>query len=453
MIMKKYLLLTALLLSATCNLNAQDIIDNEEEEVEVAPEDEVTVTDQDGNEEVIDFPEAMTFELDSLMNLYMSKTYLSYDSDCQTASESPAYTKEELMERLKRLPTMMDMPYNDVVHKFIDRYAGRLRHSVSYMLGASNFYLPIFEEALEAYGLPLELKYLPIIESALNPKAVSRVGATGLWQFMLVTGKQYGLEVNTLVDERRDPVKASYAAAHYLSDLYKIFGDWSLVIASYNCGPGNINKAIHRAGGQKDYWQIYPYLPRETRGYVPAFIAANYIMTYYSAHNICAMTTRLPGKTDTVVVNRNIHLTQIADVLGIDINVLRTLNPEYRRDIVPGTTKPSAIKMALADVTRFIDNQDSIFNYNASSLLSRRDEVYVNDDIPTFSSSKKGRKGRTTASRRTRSKTSGGRSVTVRRGETLSQIARRNGTTVAKLRKLNGIRGSNIQAGKKLKVK
>ena len=321
------------------------------------------------------------------------------------------------------------------------------------MLGASNFYMPIFEEALEAYGLPLELKYLPIIESALNPKAVSRVGATGLWQFMLVTGKQYGLEVNTLVDERRDPVKASYAAAHYLSDLYKIFGDWSLVIASYNCGPGNINKAIHRAGGQKDYWQIYPYLPRETRGYVPAFIAANYIMTYYSAHNICALTTRLPEKTDTVVVNRNIHLTQIADVLGIDINVLRTLNPEYRRDIVPGTTKPSAIKMALADVTRFIDNQDSIFNYNASSLLSRRDEVYVNDDIPTFSSSKKGRKGRTTASRRTRSKTSGGRSVTVRRGETLSQIARRNGTTVAKLRKLNGIRGNNIQAGKKLKVK
>ena len=455
--MKKYLLLTALLLSATCNLHAQDVIDDEEEEeVEVAPEDEVTVTDQDGNEEVIDFPEAMTFDLDSLMNLYMSKTYLSFDGDCQTASESPAYTKEDLMERLKRLPTVMEMPYNEVVQKFIDRYAGRLRHSVSYMLGASNFYMPIFEEALEAYGLPLELKYLPIIESALNPKAVSRVGATGLWQFMLVTGKQYGLEVNSLVDERRDPVKASYAAAHYLSDLYKIFGDWSLVIASYNCGPGNINKAIHRAGGQKDYWQIYPYLPRETRGYVPAFIAANYIMTYYSAHNICAMNTRLPEKTDTVVVSRNIHLTQIADVLGIDINVLRTLNPEYRRDIVPGTTKPSAIKMALADVTRFIDNQDSIYNYNASSLLSKRDEVVVNDDIPTFTTTKKGRRGRTTASRRTtrtRGKATGGRSVTVRRGETLSQIARRNGTTVAKLRKLNGIRGNNIQAGKKLKVK
>lgn len=456
---KKYLLLIAFLLSATCNLYAQNVIDGDEEdeeEVEVAPEDEVTITDQEGNEEVIDFPEAMTFDLDSLMNLYMSKTYLSIDGDCQTASESPAYTKENLMERLKRLPTVMEMPYNEVVQKFIDRYAGRLRHSVSYMLGASNFYMPIFEEALEAYGLPLELKYLPIIESALNPKAVSRVGATGLWQFMLVTGKQYGLEVNSLVDERRDPVKASYAAAHYLSDLYKIFGDWSLVIASYNCGPGNINKAIHRAGGVKDYWQIYPYLPRETRGYVPAFIAANYIMTYYSDHNICALRTQLPAQTDTVVVNRNVHLSQIADVLGIDINVLRTLNPEYRRDIVPGTTKPSAIKMAMADVTRFIDSQDSIYNYNASELLLKRDEVYVNDDIPTFTTNKKGRRGRTTASRRTkhtRGKAASGRSVTVRRGDTLSEIARRNGTTVAKLRKLNGIRGNNIQAGKKLKVK
>ena len=456
---KKYLLLIAFLLSATCNLYAQDVIDGDEEdeeEVEVAPEDEVTVTDQEGNEEVIDFPEAMTFDLDSLMNLYMSKTYLSIDGDCPTASESPAYTKEDLMERLKRLPTVMEMPYNEVVQKFIDRYAGRLRHSVSYMLGASNFYMPIFEEALEAYGLPLELKYLPIIESALNPKAVSRVGATGLWQFMLVTGKQYGLEVNSLVDERRDPVKASYAAAHYLSDLYKIFGDWSLVIASYNCGPGNINKAIHRAGGVKDYWQIYPYLPRETRGYVPAFIAANYIMTYYSDHNICALRTQLPAQTDTVVVNRNVHLSQIADVLGIDINVLRTLNPEYRRDIVPGTTKPSAIKMAMADVTRFIDSQDSIYNYNASELLLKRDEVYVNDDIPTFTTNKKGRRGRTTASRRTRhtrGKAASGRNVTIRRGDTLSEIARRNGTTVAKLRKLNGIRGNNIQAGKKLKVK
>ena len=445
---------------------AQTVIEEDEEEMEeeVTAEDEVTVTDEDGNEEVIDFPEAMTYDLDSLMNLYMSKKYLSQDDDCHTTDENPTFDKDVYLERLKRIPSVMELPYNEVVQKFIERYSGRLRYSVSYMLGASNFYMPIFEEALEAYGLPLELKYLPVIESALNPKAVSRVGATGLWQFMLTTGKQYGLEVNSLVDERRDPVKASYAAAHYLSDLYKIFGDWSLVIASYNCGPANINKAIHRAGGVKDYWHIYPYLPRETRGYVPAFIAANYIMTYYSDHNICALRTALPAKTDTIVVNRNVHLSQIAEVLDLDINMLRTLNPEYRRDIVPGTTKPSAIKLDMADITRFIDSQDDIYNYNTSELLTKRDEVYVNDNIPTFTTTKKGRKGKRASARSAkqgkrskaaggRSKAAGGRSVTVRRGETLSQIAKRNGTTVAKLKRLNGIHGNKIQAGKKLKLK
>ena len=394
-----------LMLACTLSLQAQivaDDFDDEEEEIEVTedPEDELTVTDEDGNEEVIDFPEAMTYDLDSLMNLYMSKTYLSQDDDCQTGSENPTFDKEVYIDRLRRLPTVIEMPYNEVVQKFIDRYSGRLRHSVSYMLGAANFYVPIFEEALEAYDLPLELKYLPVIESALNPKAVSRVGATGLWQFMLTTGKQYGLEVNSLVDERRDPVKASYAAAHYLKDLYKIFGDWHLVIASYNCGPENVNKAIHRSGGKKDYWQIYPYLPRETRGYVPAFIAANYVMNYYSQHNICAMRTKLPAKADTIMVDRNVHLEQIAAVLELDIDMLRTLNPMYRRDVVPGLTKPSAIKMSVNDVTRFIDNQDSIYNYNASELLSKRDEVEVNDNVPTFVSKKKVRKGRRSTVRR-----------------------------------------------------
>ena len=277
-------------------------------------ENEITVTDEQGEEEVIEFPEAMAFELDSLLNLYMSKTYLSEDNDCRMKDVNPVFEKEVYIERLKRIPSIIELPYNEVVQKFIDRYSGRLRHSVSYMLGASNFYMPIFEEALETYGLPLELKYLPVIESALNPKAVSRVGATGLWQFMLTTGKQYGLKVNSLVDERRDPVKSSYAAANYLSDLYKVFGDWSLVIAAYNCGPDNINKAIHRAKGVKDYWHIYPYLPKETRGYVPAFIAANYIMTYYCDHNICPMVTRLPAKTDTVMVSRNVHHEQVASV-------------------------------------------------------------------------------------------------------------------------------------------
>lgn len=429
--------------SGHCAMQAQD--DN------VTP-DEITVTDQKGIEEVVAFPEAMGYELDSLMNLYMSKNYLDEADDCQMKDINPVFEKEVYIERLGRIPTVMEMPYNDVVQKFIDRYSGRLRHSVSYMLGASNFYIPIFEEALETYGLPLELKYLPIIESALNPTAVSRVGATGLWQFMLATGKQYGLNVNSLVDERRDPVKSSYAAAHYLSDLYKIFGDWNLVIAAYNCGPEQINKAIHRSNGERDYWQIYPYLPKETRGYVPAFIAANYIMTYYCEHNICPMTTRLPAKTDTVLVNRNVHLEQIAEVCNIDIEQLRALNPAYRRDIVPGATEPSAVRLPQTEVGKFIDNEEAVYNYKSDQLISKRSVVEVNEDktvATTYKGKSSSRSRKATNSRRS----SKAKTVTIRSGQTLSEIARKNGTTVAKLKKLNGIKGSNIRAGKKLRVR
>ena len=403
---------------------------------EIDEDDEITVTDAKGNEEEIEFPEAMTYDLDSLLNLYISKKYLSVDDDCNMKNENPPYPKEFYYDRLMRMPTEMEMPYNDVVQTFIDRYTGRLRHTVSFMLGASNFYMPIFEEALEAYQLPLELKYLPIIESALKPTAVSRVGATGLWQFMIGTGKNYGLTVNSLVDERRDPVKSSYAAAHYLSDLFSIFGDWNLVIAAYNCGPANINKAIHRAGGEKDYWKIYPYLPKETRGYVPAFIAANYVMNYYCEHNICPMRSELPEQTDTVVVNRNVHLGQIAAVLNIDIDVLRSLNPAYRRDVVPGLTTPSVIHLLPADAIRFIDLQDSIYNYQ-SDQMGKRYEVDVEERVLTTSSRGSGK----------------AKYTTVRRGDTLGAIARRNHTTVARLRQLNGIRGNNIKAGKKIRVK
>ena len=363
----------------TSQVTAQVLVENEDDE-----DDEITVTDQEGREEVIEFPEAMTYDLDSLMNLYLSKTYLEEDSDCNMQKVNPEFSKEEYVERLSRMPSVMEMAYNDVVRKFIDRYAVRLRHSISYMLGACNFYMHIFEEALEAYQLPLELKYLPIIESALTPTAVSRAGAAGLWQFMLTTGRHYDLKVNSLVDERRDPVKSSYAAARYLSDLYKIFGDWNLVIAAYNCGPGNINKAIHRANGNKDYWQIYPYLPNETRGYVPAFIAANYIMTYYSLHNICPMTTKLPAKSDTVMVSRKLHLEQVAAVMDISIDLLRSLNPMYRRDIVPGNTELSPLRLPQAETIRFIDLQDSIYSYRASELLSNRAEVEVKEVTTTY---------------------------------------------------------------------
>ena len=400
---KKLKWILLILMFASTNMMAQ--VNNKEDETD--EEDEITVTDDKGREEVIEFPEAMTYDLDSLLNLYMSKTYLEED-DCNMRDINPVYSKEDYINRLLRLPTVMEMVHNEVVQKFIDRYSGRLRHSISYMLGASNFYIPIFEEALEAYQLPLELKYLPIIESALNPKAVSRVGASGLWQFMIGTGKQYGLQVNSLVDERRDPIKSSYAAARYLGDLYKIFGDWNLVIAAYNCGPENINKAIRRSNGNKDYWEIYPYLPKETRGYVPAFIAANYIMTYYSLHNICPMSTRLPAKTDTVMVNKNVHLEQVAEVIGINIDLLRSLNPMYRRDIIPGATEPYALRLPMTEVGKFIDlqdsvyiykvdellnkrsegkfidMQDSVYNYKVDELLNKRSEVEIKDDVPTY---------------------------------------------------------------------
>ena len=431
--------------------------------------DEITVTTKEGEADVIEVPEGMLLEIDSLLNQYNSKTYLQ-DNDCHYSDVNPEFPVETYIERLQRIPSVMEMPYNDVVRKFIDRYAVRLRASVSYMLGAANFYMPIFEEALEMYNLPLELKYLPVIESALSPTATSRVGAAGLWQFMLATGKQYGLEVNSLVDERRDPIKSTYAAARYLRDLYKIYDDWNLVIAAYNYGPQNINKAIHRAGGVKDYWAIYKYLPHETQGYVPAFIAANYIMTYYCEHNICPMRTQIPAKSDTIVVNRDVHFKQIAAVTGIRIEELRSLNPQYRRDIVNGSTQPSVIRLPQTYVNAFLDREDSIYNYEAATLLTKRTVVEVTaddvkEDVVARSQTVAPRThqathGRTKAVSQSRNRRGGktatrgkSQSVTVKSGQTLSQIAKKNNTTVEKLKRLNGIKGNNIRAGKKLKVK
>ena len=452
---KLYLLVFTLLSLPVITMQAQVVDENETHDDET----EITVTNAKGKKEVIDLPEAMTMQLDSLMHLYNTKTYLRPDTTCNLPDINPVYDASVYKLRLSKLPTIIEMPYNDVVQKFIDLYSGQLRRSVSYMLGAQNFYMPIFEEALEAYGLPLELKYLPVIESALNPRAVSRVGATGLWQFMLNTGKRYGLTVNSLVDDRRDPVKSSYAAAHYLSDLYKIYGDWNLVIAAYNCGPEKINQAIHRSK-QNDYWQIYPYLPRETRGYVPAFIAANYIMNYYCEHNICPMMTELPAKTDTVEIKRDLYFEQIAHGLGIDIDQVAALNPQYRRSIINGSWRPSPLRLPAMLVTKFIDNEDSIYNYVPTDINAKRTEVEINDEEPTivrykraYKHSVSARKGKNRHAKNKRGAKTASKSITIKEGDTLSEIAARNNTSVAKLKRLNGIQGSNIRAGKKLKVK
>ena len=448
---KKIIIIASLLFCSVTGIVAQT--DNN---------DVITVTDKNGNAEEIEIPIGLEDNLDSLLHLYNAKTYLMPDTSCNYQNVNPVFDKEVYIDRLKRLPTIIEMPYNEVVQKFIDRYSGRLRRSVSYMLGACNFYMPIFEQALEAYNLPLELKYLPIIESALNPKAISKVGATGLWQFMIGTGKRYGLDVNTLVDERRDPIKASYAAAHYLSDLYKIFDDWNLVIAAYNCGPDKVNKAIHRAKGNADYWNIYPYLPKETRGYVPAFIAANYIMNYYCDHNICPMVTEIPTKTDTVMINKDVHFEQISQILNITTEHLRDLNPQYRHDIINGLNKPMAVRLPATLVGTFIDKEDSIYNFKPNELLLKRETVEINEEETTIShrratsyQSKKTTSRNKKSNRRgkKRGKQNGNKSVTIKNGDTLSEIAARNHTTIKKLRKLNNISGNNIRAGKKLKVK
>lgn len=453
-----------------------------------AQTDEITVhNDQNGRDEVIDLPEGMSVSCDSLINEWMAKKYLYPDTTCANPDYNPTFTTEEYQERLRRLPVVMEMPYNSVVQKFIDQYSGRLRRTVSYALGAGNFYIPIFEEALDYYGLPLELKYLPVIESALEPKAKSPAGAVGLWQFMLATGKRYDLKVNSLIDERQDPYKSSWAAARYLRDLYKIYRDWNLVIAAYNCGPTNVNKAIHRANGVRDYWTIYPYLPSETRGYVPAFIAANYIMNYYCEHNICPMKTKIPITTDTVTIMRDLHMQQVAELCNIDVEAIQALNPQYRTQLIPGSSGPMTLRLPTETLNTFIDLKDSVYNYRVDELLTRRSCVEVDDRLDNRSVASKRRAARqqsasesSSSSRSSASKSSSRKSsrssssksssrssrssrkskkekssasATVRKGDTLIEIAHRNGTTVEKLKKKNKIKGNMIKPGQKLKVK
>lgn len=383
------------------------------------------------------YPESFETDVKKMQENWYLRNYADIDSMADSRSTVTA-TDAEIIERLSQLPTVIEMPFNSVVRNYIDMYANRRRQLVENMLGMSLYYMPIFEAALDRYNMPLELKYLPVIESALNPVAVSRAGATGLWQFMLATAQGEGLEVNSVVDERRDPYRSSDAAARYLKKLYDIFGDWSLAIASYNCGPGNVTKAIRRAGfNAKDFWAIYPYLPSETRGYVPAFIAANYIMTYYDKHNISPALARKPIVTDTVHVTKRVHFQQISDVMGIPMDELRILNPQYRTDLIPGDIRPYALVLPSLQAYAYLSNEDSIVNHNAA-LYARRDVVepgtrqgvdqggeYVEELVVKYH--------------------------TVKRGETLSSIAKKYGVTTASIRSANKI-GNKVRRGQRLKI-
>ena len=308
--------------------------------------------------------------LDSMLNLWYVNQSLENAVDEYLPGEDtllPDFSDSVYMQRLAEIPSVIDLTFNRIVKNYIDVYTKKRREQMRVMLGLADYYFPIFEEIFDYYQVPYELKYLSVIESALNPRAISRAGAVGAWQFMYGTGKYYGLTINSLVDERRDPVASTQAAARYLTDLYRMYGDWTLALAAYNCGPGNVNKAIRRSGGKRNFWDIYYFLPRETRGYVPAFIAATYAMNHYPEHRLSRIPVELPLFTDTIMVREQVHLAQISGVLGIPLRQLQDLNPQYRADIVPATAKqPYSVRIPLEQTARFIDHQDSIFAYKDS---------------------------------------------------------------------------------------
>lgn len=400
-----------------------------------APEEEDTTLPPDSivEAEVGLIPESLDADVDSLLRSWHVQYFTKRDDYCHDDEENVYFPDSVYADRLSRLPAMIPLPYNNVVRDCIDLYTERRRGLVRYMLGMADYYFPIIEKILDKHGLPLELKYLAVVESALNPVALSRVGACGLWQFMLPTGKQYGLTINSLVDDRRDPVKATEAACEYFKDMYAIYKDWSLVMASYNCGPGNVNKAIKRSGGKTNFWDIFPYLPRETRSYVPLFIAANYVMNYYCDHNLCPLETDIPLATDTIHVNKILHLQQVADVLHVDIAQLRALNPQYKRDIVPGNTTESVLKLPAAQTYAFIDHEDSIYAYRKAELLP--------DYMITVS-------GGSTPGAATREQIT----HIVLRNENIYTIANRYGVTARDIKKWNRLSSNRLPRGKRLKL-
>lgn len=305
-----------------------------------------------------------------------SLNYVDSATIAENGRNLPACCDSVYLMRLDSIQSAIPLSFNDIVRNYIELYTVRKRYQVANMLGLSEYYFPIFEEALDAECMPMELKYLPVIESALNPRALSKAGACGLWQFMYSTGRMYKLEINSFVDERRDPVVATKAAVRYLNDLYGIYEDWILVIAAYNCGPGNVNKAIRRSGGKKNYWDIYYQLPKETRGYVPAFIAANYVFSYYKQHGIYPIEATLPRLCDSIMIEDALHFDQIAAKLDLSVEQLRDLNPQYRADVIPaGLGKSYALCMPYNYVSDFIDNQDSIFACNRTKYFNDNDRT------------------------------------------------------------------------------
>ena len=377
---------------------------------------------------------------DSLLNTFFVKSHQSANARHNrevSVEDFDMIPDSVIMHRLAALHTVIPMTFNSEVRAFIRMYLKRMSTRLDATLSLSNYYHPMFEEVLSHYGVPEELKYLTIVESAMNPMATSRAGAAGLWQFMYHTGKLYDMEVNSVVDDRRDPYKSTVGAARYLRDLHGIFDDWTLAIAAYNCGPGNINKAISRSGGKRDFWQIYPFLPRETRGYIPAFIAATYVMNYYPEHGLKAYTFNIPKSFDTIRLQKNVLMCYVADMTGVPLDELRALNPQYRIDMIPASSGNYSICLPANKIDLMIRCEDSIYARTADSLAVRPVEV---ESYQPRGSKVRGR-GHGSAG-----------SHVVKKGETLSAIARKHGTTVSALRKKNHLKSDKIQAGQHIKL-
>lgn len=452
--MKKYRFETLLILAlaAFCTLNAatrhKSILSLKE-----------SITDSD-----IVFPYSFETNTHELMKNWYLENYAILDANVE--DRSPATVSDaEYIKRLKAIPSGVELPFNQVVRSYIERYVTKNRTLVSQMLGMSPYYMPIFEQQLEKNGMPLELKYIPVIESALDPNAVSSAGATGLWQFMLSTAKGVGLEVNSLVDERRDPYRSSEKAAIYFKQLYNIYGDWSLAIAAYNCGPANVNKALRRAKSKEedanpDFWAIYNYLPRETRGYVPAFIAATYVMNYYKEHNINPSLAKKPLLIDTVAVNRRINFQQIANVLNIPIEEIRILNPQYRHDVIPGDTHPYKLALPSQQIYSFIMVEDSIIGYRPE-LYATHDvrEPGTSNETPTkfnaYDYSNDNTLSAAPSENSSRADNGDKRTTKyhkVQRGETLNSIAQDFNMSADELMSLNHMRRGRVRRGQVIKV-
>lgn len=421
------------------------------------------------------FPESYESDTQKMLEGWYLKNYTATDTRYKTEGDVQV-SDATLRKRLAALPTVIDMPYNSIVRSYIERYTSRARAQVSALLGLSIYYMPIFEQALEEEGLPLELKYLPVIESALNPNAVSKHGAAGLWQFMIATGKGMGLEVSSLVDERRDPYLSSKVAAKFLKNLYDSYGDWTLAIAAYNCGPGAVNKALRRAGGDAkshDFWSIYYYLSPETRGYIPQFIAANYVMNYHKEHNISPVLPTKPLVTDTLHINNRVHLQQISQVLDIPVEEIRTLNPQFRADIIPGNAEHSyTLILPSQQIHAYIMSEEDILAYEAEKYLRRINaepgdqpsEVVLADmaaedeqdfaEVQAELESARNEAGNTITPGNKPTAKAGEKTYLhkVAAGESLSDIASKYEVTPQQIKDWNGLRRNAVRTGQMLKV-